>query len=145
MHFPLHIELRRSRLLSFLTVWVHLVAGGCVWVLPWPAALRGGVLAILALSGWHALRRSVVVGLRLSEDGELAFLSTAGDRIAVSVRPDTVVFSQLIVLRARDEVQGSLRTLVVLPDSMSVEQFRQLRLWLRWRADASEQASAHDV
>ena len=30
MQFPLHIELRRSRLLSFLTVWVHLLAGGCV-------------------------------------------------------------------------------------------------------------------
>ncbi|SBT04342.1 conserved hypothetical protein [Candidatus Accumulibacter aalborgensis] len=140
MQFPLHLTLRRSRLLSFLIVWVHLLAGGCVWVLSWPAALRYGLLALLALSAWHALRRSPVVALRLTEGGELAFLSAAGDRVLVSVKPETVVFSQLIVLRARDDDQGRLMTLVLLTDSMSAEQFRQLRLWLRWRPDASEQS-----
>ena len=137
MQFPLHVALRRSRLLSSLTVVLHLLAAVCVSLLPWPQAPRVLLLAIVAFSLWHALRPSPVVGLRLTEEGQMAFLSAAGERKSVSLLPDTVVFSHLIVLCGSDEGGHRLRTLALLPDSMSAEQFRLLRLWLRWRADPS--------
>ena len=54
--------------------------------------------------------------------------------------PDSVVFNQLIVLRLRIGDTRRVVNLVLLPDSMSAEQFRVLRLWLRWRNDANESA-----
>jgi hypothetical protein len=132
--FPLHVDLRRSRCLSFLMVLLHAVAGGCLWVLPWPLAARCGLLATVGLSAWQALRPSTIVGLRLGEGGELALLGAAGEPVSVTVQADSTVFSQLIVLRVRDEEHGRLRSLVLLPDSMRAEHFRLLRLWLRWLA-----------
>ena len=134
MLFPITIELRRSRFLSLLMVLLHALAGACLWVLPWPAATtRHWLLLIIALSLWHALRPSRIVGLRLGEDGALTLLSGDGDSMFVSPQADTTVFSQLIVVRIRNDDRGRLPSLVLLPDSMPAEQFRLLRLWLRWR------------
>ena len=128
MQFPITIELRRSRLLSFLTVLLHALAGGCLWVLPWPEAARL-LLPVVALSLAHALRPSRIVGLRLGERGELTLLFAGGDVLFGSVQADTAVFNRLIVLRVRDdENSGRLSSLVLLPDSMPAEQFRLLRL-----------------
>ena len=140
MQFPITIELRRSRLLSFLTVLLHALAAGCLWVLPWPEEARL-LLLIVALSLAHALRPSTIVGLRLCERGELTLLFAAGDVIFGSVQADTAVFIQLIVLRVRDdENAGRLSSLVLLTDSMPPEQFRLLRLWLRWRVNPGDSA-----
>jgi hypothetical protein len=50
------------------------------------------------------------------------------------VHPHTVVLSFLVVLLYRS--QGRLRSMTLLGDSLSGEDFRQLRLWLRWRSTA---------
>ncbi|EXI90873.1 MAG: hypothetical protein AW12_01405 [Candidatus Accumulibacter sp. BA-94] len=137
MQFPIHIDLRRSRLLSALTVLFHLLAAGCMLILPWPAALRYLLLPFVAVSAWYALRPSRFLGLRLRKGGELDGLLADGDSIPVLVHPGTVVFTQLIVLRVRDHDSGRGDSLALLPDSMSAEHFRLLRLWLRWRVEAS--------
>ncbi len=144
MQFPLHIDLRHSRRLSFLIVLLHAVAGGCLWVLPWHLAARGVLLAMVGWSAWQALRPSSVVGLRLTEGGELALLSAVDEPVYVAVQADSTVFSELIVLRVRDEEHGRLSSLVLLPDSMRAEHFRLLRLWLRWLANP-EGPPADDV
>lgn len=73
--------------------------------------------------------------MRLTDNGDLLLLSAVGDALSVSIASGTVVFSQLVVLRVRKNEQRRPMTLVLLPDSMSAEQFRVLRLWLRWRAE----------
>ncbi len=141
MQFPLHIELSRSRTLLFLTVLLHFLAGVCLFWLPWPAVFRYLVLASLAVSlWWHTLRPSRVVGLRLGERGELGLLMRAGDYLSVSVRPDTTVFSQLVVLRVRYGAPPRTLDLVLFTDSMPVAHFRLLRIWLRWLTAPSGQA-----
>ena len=134
MQFPIQIDLRRSRQLVFLIVALHLLAAGCLWVLPWPAVARGMLMLIVALSAWHALRPSSAIGLRLGERGELAILRKGSEAMAAAVQPDSAVFSWLVVLRVLGERDGMLGSVVLLPDSMSAEQFRLLRLWLRWLA-----------
>lgn len=137
MQFPIQIELRRSRLLAFLIVVLHVLAVGCLWLLPWPAVARGLLMLIVALSAGYALRASPVIGLRLGERGELAILQADSEPIAAAVHPDSAVFSWLVVLRVRGERDARLGSLVLLPDSMSAGQFRLLRLWLRWLASPS--------
>ncbi len=145
MQFPIQIELRRSRLLAFLTVALHVLAIGCLLLLPWPALARGMLVLIVALSAWHALRPSPVGGLRLGEGGELAILRADSEPVAAVVQPDTAVFSWLVVLRVRNERDDRLDSLVLLPDSMSAEQFRLLRLWLRWLASPNGGPTGDDV
>ncbi|WP_300450348.1 protein YgfX [Accumulibacter sp.] len=141
MQFPLRIALRRSRLLASLLVSLHATAAACLWVLPWPLLPRGALLAVVAVSAWWTLRPSSVAGLRLQQDGALLLLLVNGEPLAVAIQSGTAVFSQLIVLRLRDDSGRRLRTLVLLPDSVSTGHFRVLRLWLRWRAGPSDHAA----
>jgi hypothetical protein len=103
---------------------LHLLAAGCVWLLPWPAGVRYPLLALLALSAWQTQQPSQVLGLRLTAGGEMAVLDLAGDWLPMTIQPGTAVFRQLIVLRLRDDDQGRLISLALLPDSMPAEQFR---------------------
>jgi len=141
VQFPLTLGLRRSRFLCWLTILLHGLAAGSVWVLPWPAAARVLLLGLVALSAWHVLRPGRVTGLRLGERGELDLLCPGGRCLAMVVQPDTTVFSRLIVLRLRDD-QGRLRSLAILPDSLPPEQFRVLCLWLRWLVNPGDQTGS---
>lgn len=138
MRFPIHIELQRSRLLLFVMLLVHALAAGCVFLLPWPLLPRGLLLALIACSALWAGRSSRVVGLCLAASGELVWLLGNGDQRSVVLHPDSVVFSHLVVLRLADCEAGKREFLILLPDSISAEQFRLLRVWLRWRKDAKD-------
>jgi len=146
VQFPIAIALRRSRLLLVLTVLLHGLAAASLVVLPWPLSIRLLLLALLAWSLWQQIfRPSTVVGLCLAASGELSCQFANGEQAFVRVQPDSVVFSQLLVLRIRDGESGRLETLALLPDSMPSEQFRVLRLWLRWRVDARDQREGGDA
>lgn len=137
MQFPIHIELRRSRLLTFFLLLFHALAAGCVIALPWHWLLRLLLLALIGLSARRTLTPPKIVGLRLSVRAGLDCQLPGGELVAAAVFPDSAVFNQLIVLRMRIYCARRTVSLALLPDSMSSEQFRVLRLWLRWRDDAS--------
>jgi hypothetical protein len=134
VQFPLDLALQRSRLLAGLTILLHLLAAGSVWLLPWPLLARSMLLLLLAISAWSCLRPSPFVGIRLGARGELALRHVGGESVVCQVQPETTVFGRLVVLRLRDD-QARRRSLTLLPDSLSADQFRLLRLWLRWLAD----------
>ena len=135
MQFPIVIGLHRSILLVILLVLVHAVAAGCLVVLPssWP--LRCLLLLAVGCSLVCALRSPRIVGLRLAARDRLECLLAGGDRLAAKVLDDSAVFSLLIVLRLRIGEETRVSSLVLLPDQLSTEQFRALRLWLRWHAE----------
>ena len=114
---------------------MHAVAAGCLVALPWSWLLRGVFLLLLAGSLGYALRAPRIVGLRLAARDRLECLLADGDRVAVTVLADSTVFSRLIVLRLRVGEEARVSSLVLLPDQMPAEQFRVLRLWLRWHAE----------
>ena len=141
MQFPLLIELRRSRRLGFLLLAFHVAAMLSALVsllprddLPYRFSILALLLALIAVSAWSVLRRNQAGRLQLAADG--ALLLSFGDmwsemRQAV-VLPDSTVFRYLVVLRLRVEGETGIRNLVLLPDQMHAEQFRQLIVCLRW-------------
>jgi len=133
VQFPVHIELHRSRILVFSLSLFHALAITCAIVLPWPWLLRSLLLAPIGVSGWYALRPQKIIGLRLAEQGRLDCLLANGERTTAEVLSDSTVFNQLIVLRMRLGDTRRVVNLALLPDSVSAEQFRVLRLWLRWQ------------
>ena len=146
MQFPVSIELHRSRHLSVLLILFHCLAAACVIALPWSWLVR---LLVLTLIGWslrQALLPSRIVGLRLSGHDGLDCLLTGDQRIPAFVLSDSTIFSQLIVLRLRIGEEERISQIALLADQMSGEQFRILRLWLRWHAEPEpEKLEAKEV
>jgi hypothetical protein len=138
VQFPIVIGLRRSLLLSILLVTMHAVTAACIIALPWPLLWRGMVSLALACSLGYALRPPGIIGLRLVAGDRLECLRAASDCVAATVLADSAVFARLIVLRLRVGEEARVISLVLLPDQMPVEQFRALRLWLRWHAEPKD-------
>lgn len=140
MQFPVSIELHRSRFLSLLLVLSHALAFACVLVLPWPWPWRLLLLALIGASFWRAWRPSAFRVLCLCGADRLDCCLADGSRAALEVQADSTVFRLLIVLRLRIGDEKRISSLTLLPDQMSSEQFRALRLWLRWHAEAKKGA-----
>lgn len=134
MQFPVFIELHRSQRLSLLLLLFHTIAAGCVIALPWPLLLRSLLIVVIGLSLWHALRPPRIVGLHLTGRNALECVLVDGNRVVVTALPDSTVFLRLIVMRLRIGEEKRVCNLALLPDHMSSDQFRMLRLWLRWHA-----------
>jgi len=135
---PLSVSIKPSRRLLLIQLAAHLVAAGAVLAAnlpPWLAAI------LLILIGASLARRrgmSPVATLVLRGDGRLETVGADGTATEAIVHPHTLVLSFLVVLLYRQ--RGRLRSLTVLGDSLAAEDFRQLRLWLRWRSTAANPA-----
>ncbi len=73
-----------------------------------------------------------VIRMTLHRDGHLEFEQKNGKTVQVQVDPATTLMPWMVVLCFRDERKRQ-RSWVILPDSLSPDAFRQLRLWLRWQ------------
>lgn len=118
-----------------LLVAAHLLA--IVAILPlmlaWP--LRLAMIGLVVVSLVYCVdrqRRQPVTGLHLGAQGEIEIDMKVGARETATILPQTTVLSRVIVLRLRKN--GQLLTLTLLPDSTGVTAYRQLCLWLKWRA-----------
>lgn len=142
MQFPFLIDLRRSYYFIVPLVLLHLLAAACLAAMDWPWTFRGTLILFVALSAWRVLRTDKITGFCLHKNGQLDSVSVDGVRIESDVLQGTTVFSQMIVLRLRLTGEKRATSLTLLPCHMTSEQFRRLRLWLKWRSTehASETA-----
>ena len=143
MQFPVFIELRRSFIYSFVTCCMHGVAAVCLLAVPLDWFWHLILLSPIAGSLWFSLRPGRYTSLRLVVGEELAFLDVDGARVGAELLPESTVFTWLVVLRFKIEGQRKTHALTLLPDPMSRDEFRTLRLWLRWSA-MSGQRNAPD-
>ncbi|GHU33323.1 hypothetical protein AGMMS50256_25040 [Betaproteobacteria bacterium] len=138
MQFPVFIELRRRSYFLIGSVCVmHCAAAVAFLFMPWPLPLRIALLIALAVSLLYALRPSRIVSLRFHGNGVLECALSNGTRLPASLLSDTTVFSWLVVLRLRVEGEKGKISLPLFPDHMSREEFRLLRLCLRWGVNSS--------
>jgi toxin CptA len=136
------VLIRPSRRLQLIQSLAHVVAAAAVLSSIIPPWLAVTLLLLVGASLARLRRPSPVAGLLLRGDGGLETLCAGGDPKGVQnttsevmVHPHTLVLSFIVVLLYRQE--GRLRSLVLLADSLEPEDFRQLRLWLRWRSTAT--------
>lgn len=137
VQFPVFIKLRRSRLRLILLLLFHTLAALCVVVtpVPWPIqVLLGG---LIGASLWRALPSGQVIALSLSGGNGLQCLLVGDQRVSAVVLPDTTIFGWLIVLRWRIEGESRVNSLPLFPDNMSTEEYRLLRICLRWSQNSA--------
>jgi hypothetical protein len=138
VRFPVFIELRRSLYRIGALCTMHGAAAGAFFVLPWPWPVRVASFAVLAASLWYSLRPPRVASLHLHGNGGLECILPDGTSLSAAILPDSTVFSWLVVLRLKTDGRKRAISLLLFPDHMSREEFRRLRLWLRWHPEADD-------
>lgn len=139
MQFPIIIGLHRSRFLDGALIVTTLVAIGVVLALPYSTIIRLLIALLIAIASYHSWRklRPTLSAIRLERAGQI-LVSEAGstDFLEVELTPGATVHPWLTVVRLQI-VSGKGRVLIVLADSLRTEDFRRLRVFLRWRAKFS--------
>ena len=82
------------------------------------------------------LGSKAVVKLRIAAGETLQFAMRDGQWHEGEVLGSTTVTSFLTVINLRVGSQRGIRSIVILPDSMAADDYRRLRVWLRWRPAA---------
>ena len=135
----LAVQVRSSRQLAIVLVVLHLAALGCVLLfLPEAWISAGGAIAILAGLVLH-LRRDA---LQLSSDAVTAFTLRDGTQCELTLRNGATVNGSIdessfaaplltIILVHPSARRGRRRAVILMPDSASKQELRQVRIWLR--------------
>ena len=140
MQLPLSLELRPSRTLLGLLLAMHIVALAASAL----ATLALGLHALLAIALLYSAATSLralsgprrVRTLLLRGDGRLDWVRQSGAHGEAAVDAQSTVLPWLVIALLR-RLDGGREALVVLPDSCAAQDWRQLRLWLRWRAETA--------
>ena len=135
----LQFDLKPSPKLAALLLVAHSLALAAAWVslAGWPQVLVGfGILLSGAGCLAEVLQRSsrAAVSLELREDGGASWRDGGGRWHEGRLRSDHFVSAAFVVLGLDAAGRGS-KWLVLLGDSALPEDFRRLRVWLRWRRD----------
>lgn len=131
-----------SRYLAAILLVGHLSIMALVLYLDLSAVWKTAVLAVLLCSLLFELRMALrlgskaVVKLRIAAGETLQFAMRDGQWHEGEVLGSTTVTSFLTVINLRVGSQRGIRSIVILPDSMAADDYRRLRVWLRWRPAA---------
>jgi toxin CptA len=131
----LAVSLKPSQRLQVIQSLAHVAAAGSVLASNLPAWLAAVLLLLTGASLARVRRPLAVAALMLGGDGTFETVGADGTASEAVVHPHTLVLAFLVVLVYRQ--QGRLRSMTLLGDSLAAEDFRQLRLWLRWRSTAA--------
>lgn len=136
----LSIQLRPSRQLAALLSLAHCTAAGVFWPLALPVAVKILITLLLAGSLYYYLRRYAwlvspqsIVSLHLTGRNACRIRMGTSEYFNTTIDASTFVASYMTVLCLKMEQAYRYRTVVILPDSIEPDNFRQLRVWLRWK------------
>lgn len=139
MH-PIQLGIRPSIVLCWVLGAMSLLGVVCLGVLPWPWRVLSCLMLAVATSHailLHGLRRlkHSVVALQLKPDNSVTIHLKDGRRQKVRVMPSSVVTPLLTVVHYRLHEAAwysPKRYVVILADAVDAEEYRRLRVYLRW-------------
>ena len=140
------LRLGSSLRLALMLGLAHVSAISLLWPLILPVAAKLAATAALAISlviylRNYALRNSPgsITSLALADDMTCTLETRRGERIACALLGSSFVAPYLTVLELKPLNKIGwwhklcARSIVILPDSIAAEDFRQLRVLLRWK------------
>lgn len=136
----LRLSLKASRYLATGLTLGHLAAIGCVAIVPLPLWLKLLLSVILAASLMQSLTReawrigsSSIIELQCEREGGVLVKTRSGKEWAACVLGSSFVASYLTIVLLKPNASRRVCAVVILPDALEPELFRQLRVWLKWR------------
>jgi toxin CptA len=120
---------------------LHIAAGVLSGVLPVPAWPKGAFIAAVAWSlnrclSEVALLRApgAIVAVNVTPDGRVFCRTPGGEWLDCKLLPSSFVSHSLTILNLRVRGNRRARHVVLCRDNVDAEDFRRLRIWLRWAA-----------
>lgn len=134
-------KLHPSRIFSALLYVAYTISILTVFILPAGLLAQAALAAILIFSLRYCLRRdawmllpSSHVAIRLNGDS-IVLKDQNGRELSGQAVSDSLVTPLLTVLNVLPQGKGSMGSVVIFPDSMDKERFRELRVLLKWNAE----------
>ncbi|MGH8753387.1 MAG: protein YgfX [Burkholderiales bacterium] len=139
----LNIRLKPSGYLTLLLSAAHIIAIGLVLALPLPIGLKLITTLVFCVSLVFYLKRNArlaapnsIIALEIMEDCACAIETRSGKRLDCILLPTSYVSASLTILNLKADGEMLARHVVILPDSINPEDFRKLRVLLRWKFKA---------
>lgn len=136
----LTIKVGPSRDLAGLIAGMHILAAVIFWLVPVPLWLAASLMPAFIGSAMYTLRRDgfrtlchSLISLRLDADCRCAFQTRSGAWHDAALLGSSFVSPYLTVLNLQPAGGRWAKHLVILPDAINAEDFRRLRVWLKWR------------
>jgi len=127
-----------SRLLALCIFIGHAIAISALFFIPIPLGALVLLLFVLIWSATHYVLRDArlaldesLVGLRLEEDHVVLFSSNGDERMG-KLLCSSVVTPFVVILNIALPGRRWRQNVVLMPDSLNAESFRQLRVALKW-------------
>ena len=146
----LRLSLKSSRFLAIGLMLGHLAAIGCVAIVPLPLWLKLLLSGTLVASLIHTLTRhawriraSSIVELQCDRDGLAVIHMRSGEEREARVLGSSFVASYLTIVLLKPSTSRRVSAILILPDTLEPELFRQLRVWLKWRVGRGVEPEAN--
>ncbi|HXE40349.1 MAG TPA: protein YgfX [Azonexus sp.] len=139
MQLPITIGLHRSHLLDRFVFLSALLASLVVIAFPQAMVIQGAVLLAVWCCSAHAWRRlsPQCSAIRLERTGHLSVALADMEEFSMAeFMAGAIVHPWLTVVRLETD-GGRMCTLIATVDNVDREDFRRLRVFLRWQADFS--------
>jgi toxin CptA len=119
---------------------IHGAAAALLWLVPLPLPGKAVITVVVAVSLVYLLARDAalhaahaIVGLEIEDGGRVSYWTRSGRRVECEVLDSSYVSPRLTIVLLRERGRAGTRKLILLPDSMNPQDFRRLRVWLRWK------------
>ena len=138
MHRPptLTVQLRRSRCALAFVIASHLATALLLATMPLSWQLRFAMSMVVALMAWRAVQRiagrASVSSMQLDVDRRLKIVGRNGREMNGEVQPQTYVAEWVTTVVWRPAGARFSRSVLILPDSLSRDDYRCLRVLLRY-------------
>ena len=137
MQFPIIIGLHRSRFLDFGLGCIVLLASVVIFAFPQSAAIQLLIITatwVTAGIAWRQLSPKCSA-IRLERSGQVSVVRHGENEFSLAeLLPGATVHPWLTVFRLKTEFSKTC-TMVATVDSLKRQDFRRLRVFLRWQAD----------
>jgi hypothetical protein len=134
------LELKPSRRLALLLAALYLTAAASVSVLPISPLIKLPGILMIAWAATVSIRHHALLmtaksfqSLVLLTDGGIEALRVDGECLKAEVSPQSTLFPWLVVLLLKTPARRSPQAVLILPDSLTADELRKLRSWLRLR------------
>ena len=138
-------KLQPSRHLAAMLVAVHGITLAALFPLALPGWAKAALAALMLFSMAYHLRRDAWLsapssGVALTLEGDRIVLATrGGEQWAGHILRDSFATPFLVVLNILPQGARLAHSVIVLPDSLDAESFRQLRVRLKWGSNLKRQ------
>jgi toxin CptA len=135
------VALKGSKRLAVLICAAHLAGIELLWPLAISLWLKLGLSLALWLSLLFSIRRDAlllardsIVALELNQDGSGTLKTRGGEWQECALLGSSFISPYLTILNLEFGNRLQARHAVLLPDSLGAEDYRRLRVWLRWKS-----------